>query len=880
MRHALLLATALTVLGAGRPARAEAPFTLAGTPGQLPKTVVPSAYVIDIVADMDRLALSGHESIAVKATGAGDSITLNQAGLTLSRATVDGVPTTISQDDAAQTATLRLAHPLADGAHTLSIDYAGPIPATPNGIYHDDYRDRSGAAKRMLVTQFEVADARRMFPSWDEPAFKATFRLGVTLPRDFVPVGNMPVASSTPVGANAKQVVFETSPRMSTYLLALVAGDLSALHGSGGSTAIGAYAPTGTQAEGAYALAAATRILPYYNAYFGVRYPLPKLDLVAIPGNYEAGAMENWGDITFIDDALLFDPQTSAPRTRETIFVDVAHEMAHQWSGDLVTMGWWDNIWLNEGFATWMQNKATDHFNPSWQMWPRAHADREEAMGVDAQPTTHPIQQTVADVSAANAAFDLISYQKGEQVIRMVEDWLGPDTFRDGMRAYMKAHAYGNTTSADLWASLGGVSHKDVATVARSFTEQPGIPLLSVARRCDAGHSVLTLTQSRFTIHDANPKPLSWQIPVRVGGPGVAPQTILLRNEPATLRFAGCTAALKADLGEAGYYRTHYDAAGLAALKPAFSTLAAADRANLLGDQFALFEAGTAPLGDYLDLAATLSDGRERSLAVWEDTISHLKRLDALERGGASRPAFRAFARGLLQPQLARLGWTPRPGEDFPDTLLRPNLIAALGQFDDPAVAAEARRRFAAYLKDRSSLPPSLLDPVTRVVGQHADAATASILEQHLLAASDTEQKLRYFGALAASSDPVRIARNVRLSYSGVIPNGRIVLAIAMVAAESDNPGAAWAAVEENQATIRTHLTPMSQAALLPAVARASNDPSIAKAMLADPASAASSGARIEAARASDTIAAGITLRDRTQPAIASWLEHRVGNKS
>ncbi len=879
MRHALLLATALTLAGAGRPARAEAPFALASTPGQLPKTVVPSAYAIDIVADMKRLALTGHETVAVTATGAGDSITLNQAGLTLSRATVDGVPAIISEDDAAQTATLRLPHPIGDGAHTLAIDYAGPIPATPNGIYYDDYRSPSGAAKRMLVTQFEVADARRMFPGWDEPAFKATFRLGVTLPRGYVPVGNMPVASTTPVGADAKRVVFGTSPRMSTYLLALVAGDLSALHGSGGGTPISVYAPTARQAEGAYALDAATRILPWYDAYFGVRYPLPKLDLVAIPGNYEAGAMENWGDITFIDDALLFDPHTSAPRTRETIFVDVAHEMAHQWSGDLVTMGWWDNIWLNEGFATWMQTKATDHFNPSWQMWPRAHADREEAMAVDAQPTTHPIQQTIADVSAANAAFDLISYQKGEQVIRMVEDWLGPDTFRDGMRAYMKAHAYGNTTSADLWAALAEVSHKDVAPVARSFTEQPGIPLVGVARRCEGGGSVLTLTQSRFTIHDPHPKPLSWQIPVTVGGPGVAPQTVLLRSSPATLRFAGCDAALKADLGEAGYYRVRYDAAGLAALKRAFPTLADADRANLLGDQFALFEAGLAPPGDYLDLAATLSDGRDHSLAVWEDTISHLKRLDALERGSASRPAFRAFARRLLQPQLARLGWTPQPGEGFPDSLLRPSLIAALGRFDDPAVAAEAGRRFAAYLKDPSSLPPSLLDPVTQVVGLHAGEATAGILEQRLRAASDTEQKLRYFNALAASPDPARIVRNVQLAYSGAIPNGRIVQAIALVASGSDNPDAAWAAVEADQAAIRTHLAPSSQAALLPAIAAATTNPSVARTMLADPASNASSGARIEAAKASDTIATNLLLSGRTAPSVSAWLDHRGAGK-
>jgi aminopeptidase N len=616
----------------------------------------------------------------------------------------------------------------------------------------------------MLVTQFEVADARRMFPGWDEPAFKATFRLGVTLPKDYVPVGNMPVVSTTPAGANAKRVVFAATPRMSTYLLALVAGDMSALHGTGGGTPINAYAPTGEQVNGAYALHAATEILPFYNEYFGVPYPLPKLDLVAIPGNYEAGAMENWGDITFIDNALLFDAKTSGPRTRETIYLDVAHEMAHQWSGDLVTMGWWDNIWLNEGFATWMETKAADHFNPTWQIWPRAHADRELAMAVDALPTTHPIQQTIADVSAANAAFDLISYQKGEQVIRMVEDWLGPDVFRDGMRVYMKAHAYGNTTSADLWAALSQVSHKDVAPVATSFTEQPGIPLVSVARSCTGGATNLTLSQSRFTIHDPDPKPLTWRIPVTVGGPSVVTQTVLLTNAPITLHFAGCGVALKANLGEAGYYRAHYDDASLSALKGAFPTLSATDRVNLLGDQFALFEAGTSPLAGYLDIAATLSDGKDQSVAVWQDTIAHLQRLDVLMRGSPSRAAFRAFARSLLAPQFTRLGWEPRAGESFLDTLLRPTLIAALGRFDDPAVVMEAQRRFSGYLKDASSLPASLLDPVMLLVGMHADDATTRILEHRLRAAPDTEEKIRYFTALAGSRDPARIANTVRLA--------------------------------------------------------------------------------------------------------------------
>ncbi len=496
------------------------------------------------------------------------------------------------------------------------------------------------------------------------------------------------------------------------------------------------------------------------------------------------------------------------------------------------------------------------------------------------QPTTHAIQQTIADVSAANAAFDLISYQKGEQVIRMVEDWLGPDTFRDGMRAYMKAHASGNTTSADLWASLAGVSHKDVATVARSFTEQPGIPLVGVSRRCDAGRSVLTLTQSRFTIHDANPKPLSWRIPVTVGGPGIASQTILLRNEPATMRFASCTAALKADLGEAGYYRTRYDAAGLAALKPAFPTLAAADRANLLGDQFALFEAGMAPLGDYLDLAATLSDGRERSLAVWEDTISRLKRLDALERGATSRAAFRAFAHGLLRPQLARLGWTPRPGEGFLDTLLRPNLIAAPGPVrrsrrggggeapvrrlpGGPVLAAAKPARPGDARGGATCRRRHRVDPGTASARRNRHRAEAALFRR--------SRRLVGSGPDRAQRPACLVGGHPQRPDCAGDRDGR--------GGKATIPGAAWAAVEQNQAAIRTHLAPGSEATLLPAVAHASSDPSIAKAMLADPASGASSGARIEAARANDTIAANIALQDRTQPAMAAWLEQRDGNK-
>ncbi|MFT8420421.1 MAG: M1 family metallopeptidase [Gluconacetobacter sp.] len=869
---ALLLAGTALLSG---PALAEAPFDFAHAPGQLPKDVVPSAYRINIVTDLKRLALTGHEDIAVNVTSPTASITLNQAGLTLVSATLDGTPAKITQDDKAETATLTLPQPMTTGAHKLAIVYRGPIPATPNGIYYDDYRTPDGKQHRMLVTQFEVADARRMFPGWDEPAFKATFQLTATLPADFTAVSNMPIESSTPAGAHARQVVFGTTPRMSTYLLALVAGDMKAVSGKGGNTPINVYAPTGEQEKGRYALTAASQILPYYNEYFGVDYPLPKMDLIAIPGNYEAGAMENWGAITFIDDDLLFDPKTSAPTTQEAVYIVVAHEMAHQWSGDLVTMGWWDNIWLNEGFATWMETKATDHFNPTWQMWPRQHADREQAMAQDAHPTTHPIQQVIHDVSEANTAFDRISYQKGEQVIRMVEDWLGPDVFRDGMRAYMKAHAYGNTTSADLWAALSQVSHQDVATVARSFTEQPGIPLVTVSRRCEAGKTTLTLTEGRFSIGDAHPLPARWNIPVTVAGPGVTAQRVILTSEqPAHLTFAGCDLALKANPGENGYYRVAYDASSLAALGKAFSQLSPVDRANLLGDQYALFQAGLAPLSTWLNLVAALPATHEDNIAVWQDTIGRLKDLDAMERGSPSRPAFHAFARALLGPQLARLGWTPRADESFLDTLLRPQVISALGQFDDSAVVSGAQERFAAYVKNPASLPPSLVDPVTSVVGRHADAATYAILVRKLHAATSTEDKLRFFNAMAGARDPALIRQSVQIAYSGVIPNGRVARSLARVASASDNPDLVWSLVQDpqTQKQIRARLAPWSQSALLPAIASYSINPEVSKALAADSSATESTGARIEAHKATDLIAANAAIAARAQADLTPWL--------
>jgi aminopeptidase N len=871
-RTILLAASALTTLLAPA-ALAEPGFDFDRTPGRLPKTVAPIYYRIDIVPDLQKLSLAGHETVEITVRKPTDSITLNQIGLSLNRVTLEnGATATVTKDEKVQLATLHFAAPVAAGKHTLTIDYTAPIPNTPAGIYYTDYPTPSGTTKRMLVTQFEATDARRMFPGWDEPAFKARFELSAVVPANFVARSNMPAVAVTPAGTGLKKVQFAASPRMSTYLLALVAGDMADVNGKAGGADIAVWSPSGEEQQGAYALSVARNVLPYYNDYFGVHYPLPKLDLIAIPGNFEAGAMENWGAITFSDEGLLFDDKSSDAATRERIHIYVAHEMAHQWSGDLVTMAWWDNLWLNEGFATWMEYKATDHFNPSWQEWPRQHDARETAMGPDAHPTTHPIQQPVLDDSEATAAFDQISYQKGEQVIRMIEDWIGPDHFRDGMRAYMKTHQYSSATSGDLWAALSKASGRDVAAVASGFVEQPGVPLVKVARSCTGNQGQLTLTQDRFTVNDPNPKKLTWTIPVTLGEPGSQPTKVLLQTTPISVKLASCDAALKANFGEAGYYRTQYDAASLVPLVRHFAEFGAADRANLLGDQFALFQANLAPLSAYLDLLPALKG--ETNIAVWEDTLSHLNKLDGLTRGTPVRAALRAYTRSLLRPEFDRLGWDAKPGESFLDTSLRPDLIAALGQADDPDIKAEASRRFDAFVKDPASLAPTLRDPVVHIVGHHADQATYDRLRKLGETATSSEEKLRYFTAMAVAEDPALIGQTIQYAISGKVPNGRIVMMIGYAGHDSDNPDMVFKLVQKEQAQIRTHLAGVSQNYLLPAASFASNDPDVAKALMADPATTSSNGAKLLGAEVADNINTSAALRQRAVPALEAWLRN------
>src|SRR5581483_7431154 len=336
------------------------------------------------------------------------------------------------------------------------------------------------AGGRMLATQFEPADARRFLPCFDEPAKKATFTLEAVVPKDQMAVSNMPEAASEDLGDGRKRVRFQPTPKMSTYLLFFGVGDLVRLSREVEGTQVSIVIRRGETEKAKFALDTAAELLPYYNAYFGRKYPLPKLDLVAAPGDV-SGSMENWGAILFSQTNVIVDPRLSSDADRQLVYGVVAHEMAHLWSGDLVTMAWWDDLWLNEGFASWMSRKATDHFHPEWGAGLLALGDKDQAMLLDARPSTHPIVRRITTVSQAEQAFDAITYKKGEAVIRMLEAYAGEDAWRTGVRAFVAKHAYGVATSDDLWREIDAAAHKPVSAVARDFTLQPGVPLIHVA---------------------------------------------------------------------------------------------------------------------------------------------------------------------------------------------------------------------------------------------------------------------------------------------------------------------------------------------------------------------------------------------------------------
>ncbi|MGO9803489.1 MAG: M1 family aminopeptidase [Steroidobacteraceae bacterium] len=786
----------LTMLAA-LPVMAGAPFDFAQAPGRLPKNVVPLDYRIGVTPDLEARTIAGSESVTLRMTAATDSIVFNSLNEKLSDVRLDGTPASaVVSDDEQQLTTVTLAQPSAAGEHTLSFTYTARLETQPHGMFLQSYLGPDGARGTLVSTKMESTDARRMFPCWDEPAFRATFELTVTVPAVWATVSNMPVAGREVHGELAT-TTFQRSPPMPSYLIEFTGGDLAAISAQTGGIRLGLWAVRGREREGQVALADARLILADYNEYFGYPYPLPKLDSIAVPGGF-SGAMENWGAITYNDKLLLLNPDSTVA-DRQTVFAVQAHEIAHQWNGDLVTMGWWDDLWLNESFASWRGADETERRNPSWNWWQRQDAAKERAMLSDARLSTHPIQQPVADELQAANAFDEITYQKGQSVLRMLESYLGPELFRDGVRRYLRARAFSNATAADLWLALSQASGRDdVVQMARDWTEQPGFPLVTVAADCDGrGARTVTLAQHRFLLQSAAQDTARWRIPLRIRVGGTTAHAELLTHDGQKEAAGRCDEPLSVNADAIGFFRVKYDAATLAANNRAFATLPDGDRIALLDDAWALALAGEQSLSSYLALAAAM--GSNHNSRAWEQIAAALGALERDERGSPGHAAFTARARALLKPMADSLGWDVRQGETSDEQRLRRTLRSDLGAWDDPQTLAEARRRFSRFIADRGAIRPDDQESVLGVVAQAADATTFEQLQTIARNEKDEATQRRYYLALMQVGDPALAERAVQAALSAEIPPQAADLRLHLIVQLAGrHPALAWRAFTAN----------------------------------------------------------------------------------
>ncbi len=864
-RH-LLAAAAVAALSAPLLAAPSATVTT-----QLPRTVEPLHYDVSITPDAAHLTFAGHVVVTLKVKTPVSSITLNAADLTFRKASLAGVAAApqITTDADAQTATFSFAKPLKPGTYKLDMTYDGIIGTQAVGLFALDY-DTAKGKKRALYTQFENSDARRFLPSWDEPSYKATFTVDATVPAGEMVVGNLPAASSKSAGEGLVNVRFPQSPKMSTYLLFFGLGDFDRITAKVGPTEVGIITQAGKSEQGRFALGGAEVILKEYNDYFGTPYPLPKLDNIAAPGRSQFfGAMENWGAIFTFESAILLDPTIVTQADKERSFSVNAHEMAHQWFGDLVTMAWWDDLWLNEGFASWMESRTTAKLHPEWNTALDAIGGRESAMSLDALKTTHPIVQHVETVEQASQAFDSITYQKGEAVIRMLEDYVGADTWRDGVRAYIKKHAYGNTVTDDLWREIDAVSaDKPITNIAHRFTLQPGVPLIRVGSPiCTGNTTALALVQGEFSKDQPDKSPLSWPVPViaRTLGDNAPVRTVVEGSTSITV--PGCGPVI-VNAGQTGYYRTLYTPDGFKALTAAFTRVPAIDQLGIMADSWALGLAGLEPASDVLELAAATPTSAAPQL--WERISGTFDALQSYYEGDPRQAGFRRFAIGRLAPVLAAIGWEARPDDNGPTANLRNTLIAALGEMGDPAVIAEARRRYAA-----GDMPAPIRRAVLGVVAFNADAATWDKLHAEAATEKTPLVKQQLYDLLARPNDAALATRALELALTD--EPGATTGAGMISGVSRNHPDLAFDFALEHREAVEKIVDATSRSRYFPRLATGSVDPAMIDKINAYAEKYLAADARRDARTAAASIAYRIKIKQERLPAIDAWLASHGG---
>ncbi|XP_069093602.1 puromycin-sensitive aminopeptidase isoform X2 [Pleurodeles waltl] len=677
------------------------------------------------------------------------------------------------------------------------------------GFYRSKYTTPSSEVRYAAVTQFESTDARRAFPCWDEPSIKATFDITLVVPKDKVALSNMNILERKPYPDDATlvEVKFARSPVMSTYLLAFVVGEYDFVETkSSDGVLVRVYTPIGKSEQGRFALEVAAKTLPFYKDYFNVPYPLPKIDLIAI-ADFAAGAMENWGLVTYRETALLIDPKNSCSSSRQWVALVVGHELAHQWFGNLVTMEWWTHLWLNEGFASWIEYLCVDHCFPEYDIWTQfVSADYTRAQELDALDNSHPIEVSVGHPSEVDEIFDAISYSKGASVIRMLHDYIGDEDFREGMHLYLTTFQHKNAATEDLWTCLEQASGKPIANVMNTWTKQMGFPLIHVESVQHDEERVITLTQKKFCAsgpYTGKEQP-QWMVPISIctsEKPNQAIEQVLMDKPQLTVVLKNIKPEqwVKLNPGTVGFYRTQYSFAMLESLLPGIRDLSLppVDRLSLQNDLFSLARAGMISTVEVLKVMEAFVN--EPNYTVWSDLSCNLGILSTLLAHTDYYEELQSFIRDLFTPIGLKLGWDPKPGEGHLDALLRGLVLGKLGKAGHKPTIEEARRRFKDHVDGKQVLPADLRSAVYVTVLKHGDSATLDIMLKLHKQGDMQEEKNRIERVLGAIPAPDLIQKVLVFALSeDVRPQDTVSVIGGVAGGSKQGRKAAWKFVKDN----------------------------------------------------------------------------------
>jgi len=845
------------------------------TAQRLPERARPENYKLKFTPDLEHAKFEGDETIAVSVHKPTSEITLNAVDIDFHEVTIASGGTTqkatVAPDKEKEMVVLSVEKPLTAGPATIHVTYTGVLNSEMRGLYLG--KDDQG--RRYAASQFEATDARRAFPSFDEPDYKATFDITAVADKGQVAISNYKVVSDTPGPGDKHTVKFATTAKMSSYLAALVVGNFEYVEGSVDGIPIRVYSTPGKKEMGKFALEVAEQNVGYYDKYFGIKYPYGKLDLIGLP-DFSAGAMENIGCITFREVLLLIDDKQGSVDLKKTIASVTAHEIAHMWFGDLVTMKWWDDVWLNEGFATWMSSKPLEKWKPEWNFGLDDVSGTGGTLNVDALDNTRPIHQAAETPAQIQELFDGIAYGKAAAVLRMLESYLGEETFRAGVNAYLKQHQYANATAEGFWDAQAKTSKKPVDKIMPTWVKQAGEPIINVKAQCSGNSTNVTVTQQRYYFDRSkfeSPNDQLWQIPVCLKGSATtgAAKCELLTKKEENLTLPGCSNWVLANAGATGYYRVGYQPDTVRALAhDAETKLSPAERISLQNDIWASVRVGREPVGDYLAFAQGLQNDRTR--AVLEDVLGRIDYIGQYLPNDSDRDTFRAWLRQFLTPIMKEVGWEPKPNESDEQRTLRSRVLTALGQdARDPDALAEARTIADKALANPASVDHQLAGSALGLAAIKGDADFYDKVMAALKNPKSPEEYYAYFFTLPQFTDPKLLQRTLDFAISPDVRSQDALQLVTGVLGNQDGEKLAWDFIRQHWTEIEKAGGPFASAQVVGATS------GFCSAGMRDQVTEFFNAHKIAAAertyrQAIERINNCIDLKSQQEPLLASWL--------